>query len=368
MTFRRFNSRMLVAQGFLSYVHEDNRVEGGRIADLAQDMQDQYRLLTTHPFDLFRDKDDLRWGEDWKLRIDEVLAQATFFIPVITPTYFERPECRRELDLFARHARARGVAALVMPIIWVDFPALRADPCQDELIGLVRSFAWEDWTALRFADRGSAEYRRAVAGLAGRLADAAAEAERVPLPPPEDDAPGYLDVLATTEETLPAWVKTTAMIEAKLTEVGVIMQVVSRPTRVTDGTTAATLLTDALAAPVADLHRLANEFLVLLHEVDQGVRVITGQAGQVVEGNPDLGDPIAEFTEDLRGLVVEEVRRLGEAEELIELAADVERLTRTLRPIARELRLSLTLLADGRDLMTTWAALLDRLPPSLGGR
>ena len=55
-------------------MHEDNRVEGNRIAGLAQDVADQYRLLTTERIELFRDKEHLRWGEDWKHRIDEVLA------------------------------------------------------------------------------------------------------------------------------------------------------------------------------------------------------------------------------------------------------------------------------------------------------
>ncbi|HEX2130848.1 MAG TPA: toll/interleukin-1 receptor domain-containing protein [Actinophytocola sp.] len=360
---------MPVGRGFLSYVHSDNRVERNRIAELADDVADQYRLLTTEEFRLFRDKDHLEWGEDWRERIDEELARATFFIPVITPSYFGRPECRRELDLFAHRAVERGVDALVMPVIWVDFPALRATPPGDELIELVRRFAWQDWTELRFAERSSAEYRRAVAELATRLVAASEAAERVPLG--SGDAPAYRDVLARVEDTLPAWLRTIDLVHANLSEVGTLMQEragARPPSSFVDRVGLAEVLAVALDRPVTDLGRLSNEFLTHVHEVDQGVRVVVDRAHRDAAGDRELAGRVARFARDLRTVVEEEVRDLADAEDVIAVVAEIEQGTRTLRPMARSLRRSITLLADGRDLMTTWPTVLDDLPPPFNGQ
>jgi hypothetical protein len=129
----------------------------------------------------------------------------------------------------------------------------------------------------------------------------------------------------------------------------------------------ATTLADALASPVADLRRLSNEFLIQLHDVDRGVRIVVDQAQLHTTSNPDLTDPIAAFARDLRAMVEEETRELSEADDLIDILAEIEQLTRTFRPVARSLRRSLTLLTDGRDLMTTWPTKLNQLPPPLNG-
>ncbi|MCT2585389.1 toll/interleukin-1 receptor domain-containing protein [Actinophytocola gossypii] len=354
---------MPIGRGFLSYVHADNLAEGNRIADLAQDVADQYRLLTTEEFRLFRDKDHLWWGEDWRERIDEELARATFFIPVITPSYFERPECRRELDLFAHRAVQRGVDALVLPVIWVDFPALRATPSGDDLIDLVRRFAWQDWTKLRFAERSSTAYRTAVADLAASLVSASEAAERVPLG--SGDAPSYRDVLTRVEDTLPAWLRTIDLVHANLSEVGTLMQEragTRQPSSFVERVGLAEVLAVALHRPVTDLGRLSTEFLTHAHEVDQGLRVVVDRANRDAAGNRELTGRVARFAHDLRTIVEEEVRDLADAEDVIAMVAEIEQGTRTLRPMARSLRRSITLLADGRDLMTTWPTILDDLP------
>src|ERR1700741_4459468 len=93
---------MASSQGFWSYVHADDQADGGRISRLARDVVAQFEILTGEALELFLDRDAIQWGEAWRNRIDASLASVVFFIPVLTPRYFMSPECRRELQFFAR--------------------------------------------------------------------------------------------------------------------------------------------------------------------------------------------------------------------------------------------------------------------------
>jgi TIR domain len=100
-------------KGFWSYVHADDDADGGRVTPLARDVAAQYEMLTGENIDLFLDRDDISWGEEWRKRIDESLSSIAFFIAVLTPCYFLSSECRRELQKFARSARDLGIEELV---------------------------------------------------------------------------------------------------------------------------------------------------------------------------------------------------------------------------------------------------------------
>src|SRR3712207_1631925 len=93
---------------------------------------------------------------------------------------------------------------------------MHEDTPSDDLATLVRTFQWENWRELRFADLGSEEYRRGVARLAQRLVEANRKVEEVDVaaaalelqPSAEadvDDSPGFIDQLAAAEEALPQW-------------------------------------------------------------------------------------------------------------------------------------------------------------------
>jgi hypothetical protein len=78
----------MTAAGFWSYVRADDRAEGGRIVQLARDVKQQFEFLSGEEIELFLDVDGIGWGDDWRDKIDDRLAKAAFFIPVLTPRYF----------------------------------------------------------------------------------------------------------------------------------------------------------------------------------------------------------------------------------------------------------------------------------------
>jgi cobaltochelatase CobT len=84
---------------FFSYVHFDDETDGGRLTEFRKRLSAEVRVQTGEEFPIFQDK-DLKWGENWKKRIDESLDSTTFFIPVITPSFFNSQPCLDELERF----------------------------------------------------------------------------------------------------------------------------------------------------------------------------------------------------------------------------------------------------------------------------
>lgn len=367
----------MAIEGFWSYVHADDDAEGGRISQLARDVVAQYELLTGESITLFLDRDNLEWGDEWKAKVDGSLASIAFFIPVLTPRYFLSAECRRELNSFIRKSQALGLTELLMPILYVDFPAMHVDPPPDDLIGLVKPFQWEDWTELRFADLSSAHYRRAVADLAGRLvrANAAAEAQPPPAAPVSeedaaggDDEPGNLELLQSTVEGLDTWSSTLQSLTAEVQRVGEIMSLRSDEINNTPTTPKNEIAVRLrilkntaidLESPVSEIERLSQVFAQNLYDVDPGVRYAIEQVPiEVAGGTLELRDA-CEFFGTIREFASTAEDALGSTEQMVSTITPVENLSRDIRPVLRTLRRSLTRMVEGREVIRTWVGLMD---------
>jgi hypothetical protein len=156
------------SSGFWSYAHDDNDLDGGAILKLVDLIAQEYDLLSGESLRLFVDRDGIAWGDQWRDRINTALTQTTFFIPIITPRYFTRPECRRELLEFAAKAKSLSVEELLLPILYVKPPNFSSEN-PDEAVALVARMQYVDWTATRLLEPDSRDYRTAVNRLALRL-------------------------------------------------------------------------------------------------------------------------------------------------------------------------------------------------------
>lgn len=211
------------AAAFWSYAHEDDELDQKAILVLADRLRAEFSLITGEELSLFVDRTDISWGEEWRTRIDRALVQTTFFIPLVSPRYFTRDECRHELLEFDAQAQSLGVGELILPILYVTLPNFTADN-PDEAIALTARMQYEDWRELRLFDRDSQEYRRAVNALAQRLADIASEVtvrqiDQEAQADDEHDVPhGLGDMLVEIGPLLPEWldaVETDPLVEAQ---------------------------------------------------------------------------------------------------------------------------------------------------------
>lgn len=197
---------------FWSYAHEDDRLDSGLIAGLAQRLVAEYSLITGGDLKLFIDR-DISWGEEWRRRIDGALTETTFFIPVLTPRYFTRPECRREMIAFHGNVSSLGVGELLLPILYASVADFTSEN-SDELVAIASRYQCVDWTQLRLDGADAPSYRKAVHNLARRLVEVGAEiAERqigretAVLDGESTDLLGIGDVAQAIEPLLPNWLE-----------------------------------------------------------------------------------------------------------------------------------------------------------------
>lgn len=368
---------MGLLQGFWSYVHADDQAEGERIARLARDVAAQFEMFTGETLELFLDRDSLSWGEIWREKIDGALGSVAFFIPVLTPRYFMSPECRRELQYFARKATSLGMKELVLPLHYVEVPALRQDDPKDDLVKLIRNFQWEDWTDLRFADLSSESYRRGVAKLAERLAEGNTEADKVAvLPralevrgtePGEDELPGFLDRVASSEESLPRLVSTVGRLNEDIVIIGKEMEAAAAEARRgiqnTPGFAArlitARKLAHRLAEPAERIWMSGNEYATQLHEVDLGFRAIIERAPEEAAKSAEAKLQLCEFFRMVCSLAHAAHAGLTSAQGMIDSTVSIENMSRDLRPVLRRLRQGLTTMVEARGVSDEWVHLIE---------
>jgi hypothetical protein len=78
------------AKVFCSYRRvDDSDLFGGVVRNLVRDLKALYKAETGQSLDVFLDRDELRWGEDFEQAISKAVQDASFFMPIITANYFE---------------------------------------------------------------------------------------------------------------------------------------------------------------------------------------------------------------------------------------------------------------------------------------
>jgi len=366
----RYVCYMTDSQGFWSYVRDDDTADGGRIVQLARDIAGQYQMLTNERIALFIDRDDLSWGDEWQKQIEGSLATVAFFIPVLTPRYFASAACRGEFNAFARRASDLGIEQLLLPLLYVDFPSLNDDDPQDDMVRAVKQFQWVDWRELRFSDANSPEYRRAVSALAARLVEAnrtaeltARSDEAIARAESIDDDLGAIELLAAFETALPDLSSTTNSLNSAVVEIGSLAEAAGNEinSQVPGSQTFARRLliirtfASDMAGPSDRISALGDDFARQLHDVDIGVRLIIEKAPD----EPESRDQFCEFFAAIRGMVEAADKGLGALDGLLRSLEPIEKLSRDVRPPFRKLRRGLTLVMEGRNVMSEWVSLID---------
>lgn len=375
MRAREYNCGMSVNEvkeaGFWSYAHVDDDSQRGRIARLSRDIAEEYRFLTGQEFVMFLDTDTLEPGDDLNAKIDVALEESRFFMPVITPSYLLSEYCRREFRRFVDSARALGLDELIIAVVWANVPGLgEGVDVDDEIVSRVNRFVWVDWRLLRFEERKSKKYRKAVSKIADRLASVArtptstVPAEDLVATEDDDDAPTFLESLDDVEKALPRLVNTLGLVGDEVTALG------TEATAITEEISAATARGKGVAARLTIMRKfsieltpraervevLSTTFTNDLYSLDGGVRA----ALEFFAANPveDAGERKArcEMAKSVLGLVAASRSGLGSVRGLADSMAQIENLSRDLRVPIRRLRKGFTLLAEGERVMDGWTA------------
>jgi hypothetical protein len=213
-------------RGFVSYTHLDNEAFGGVVERVARDLNAIYSAKSGTELDLFVDRQSIGWGEDWRAAIRASVEQATFFIPIVTQRYFQSKHCCEELQAYYQSADVLGVTDLLLPIILMGASAIREDDPREE-VRIVERLQYMSIEDAWMAGFDSAEWRRAMVGIANALFAAferveghliASPSDVTPTPSTYSGAPGLSEtqVVPAAEADLGGLLETAEALQAKL--------------------------------------------------------------------------------------------------------------------------------------------------------
>lgn len=376
----------LDAGGFWSYVHADDDSEAGRIVALSRHLQEEYALLTGDRLELFVDR-DLAWGDEWRSRIDEALAGVTFFIPVVTPRFFQSEECRRELLSFEGRARAVGLGELLLPILYSDVVGL-SDDAEDEAVRAVARIQWVDWRDLRLEDPGSPAYRKGVNGLAKRLKQIAEAVVERPVAEGgvggdnasklaearqaiaivgergpdglEGDELGLVDLIAGAEEALPRLTEVSEEMARLIEEIGALAEEAAGGMAASDaaGKGFAGRLrvikefAKALDQPSERLLQLGSRYASELRSVDAGFIALI-DLSKAADATEDRA-AAEELAEAVRGMAEASRETVGLLRGFSKTLEESAAYSRDLRPVLQRIQDALRRVMDGQAVMDEW--------------
>ncbi len=180
---------------FLSYTRFDDEYHGGAISTFREQLSMAVRAVTAKSFEIFQDVDGIGVGETWGKRLNIALGEARFFIPILTPNYFESKACQEELRTFLQFEAASGRDDLILPIYWLRCRILE-DPNERAAVPLaeiINNRQRSNWLKLRHKPHADPEVREALEALAeqigqarGRMAEVTSAAPPTAPRPPDN--------------------------------------------------------------------------------------------------------------------------------------------------------------------------------------
>ena len=159
---------------FMSYVRFDDDHENGRLTEFRKRLGGEVKMQTGDDFPIFQDRNDIKWGQNWKERIDTSIDGTTFLIPIITPSFFKSDACRDELMRFIEIEKELNRNDLILPVYYVGCPLLhdKQECANDELAVIISERQRTDWRELRFEPLTSSESGKWFEELAIQIRDA----------------------------------------------------------------------------------------------------------------------------------------------------------------------------------------------------
>jgi hypothetical protein len=192
----------------MSYTRFDDESNAGYLTEFCTRLSREVQIHTGKTFRIFQDVKDIAWGEQFEQRIDYALDTITFFIPILTPSFFASDFCRYELEKFLSREHEPGHRNLVLPVYYIRVPEFEDETlhANDSLMQRIANRKYIDWRKLRFKPFTDPAAREMLAQMAEQIAEALYTrphpAIQPDIPPPPQ--PTGLDPLqvVTTERDL----------------------------------------------------------------------------------------------------------------------------------------------------------------------
>jgi len=159
---------------FFSYVHLNDHQDDGRLTELRKRLEREVEVQTGAPFPIFQDRNDIKWGQLWKERIEGGIDGSTFLIAVVTPSYLNSEACRDEFNRFLEREKKLKRNDLILPLLYVSTPTVTDEKKRngDSVAEQIGKRQWANWSDLRHEPWASADVGKRLASIATQIRDA----------------------------------------------------------------------------------------------------------------------------------------------------------------------------------------------------
>lgn len=173
---------------FMSYAHADN--EDGKLSEFRRCLEREVSLQLGKKFEIFQDREHIKWGELWASRIKESIDSTVFLIPVITPSFFNSEPCREELIQFQKREENLRREDLILPVYYRTSPLMNdaEKRAANAVASTMASHQYADWRPLRLKSFKSVGVKEALEKLGNRICETLAQSPFANDITPFDDA------------------------------------------------------------------------------------------------------------------------------------------------------------------------------------
>lgn len=134
---------------FMSYVRSLDKK--GYLTKFHEYLSDELKGQSGEEFPIFMDRKDIEWGQDWGEEIEKAIDAVIFFIPIITPSFFNSANCREELEQFLEHEKKLGRRKRIFPVYYIDCQQInnKKEQEKDKLALEIAKHQYLDWREFR---------------------------------------------------------------------------------------------------------------------------------------------------------------------------------------------------------------------------
>jgi len=360
-------SRDLAA--FFSYVRADDEHDLGKLTELRRALAAEVSAQIGFDFLIFQDRADILWGQRWRQRIEESIDASTALVVVVTPRLLKSHYCLEEIERFVERERQLDRQDLIFPIYYIEVPGL-ADS-DDPLVQELTQRQWADWRELRFDPLTSPDLRKRIATLAAQMVislskpvvavgASGSHIESVP-----QDAPGFIELVAESEQAMPLFLQTLVDLSAEMDKLNEITTAraaqIERAKRLPKPTVAQLQIMREMAhdfEPSADrFEQLAADYTDQLERVDSGITALIERIPAAT--TQEDRQAAREFRDQLHTL---EAQTVGSSSGIIgyrDALAQLRKQTSTLRPVLLRLERAVDVVIESIVTFKRWAERVD---------
>jgi hypothetical protein len=150
--------------GFFSYSRRDDQNSEGALTRLRARIYSELRLQLGRELRLWQDTAAIPDGSLWEHEIKSAIAEAVFFVPIVTPSAVGSKHCRLEFTSFLKREEELGRSNLIFPLLYVRVPALEHEEQwrDDAVLGTIGARQYLDWQDFRHRDPREPEVARRI--------------------------------------------------------------------------------------------------------------------------------------------------------------------------------------------------------------